>query len=147
MAEAKEKTQRRVYLLPNALVERILAYQKEVGLPSEVEAARRLLDSALKSRDTWKSITDRFVSRLKETRILSDIAGEVLLPHPHLKSLSLAQDSITFELSSGEHVTIAQDGTVSAYDDNQNQLHYGKTKGEFGSGRRRAVSEDDDIPF
>lgn len=39
--------QRRVYVLPAELVDRIRAYGHETGCRSEVEAARRLLDDAL----------------------------------------------------------------------------------------------------
>lgn len=45
-----QKHDRKVWLLPAELVERIIEYQEERLLPSEVAAARDLLDSGLRSR-------------------------------------------------------------------------------------------------
>ena len=46
-AAAKQKTERRVYLLPITMVERIVQHQLACSLPSETAAALSLLDSAL----------------------------------------------------------------------------------------------------
>jgi hypothetical protein len=92
MLSVKEKTQRRVYVLPAELVGRIVAYQNEVGLSSEVEAARRLLDAALKSRDTYSTLIARFRSRLTETRIPAEIAKDVLVGHPLVERISFKED-------------------------------------------------------
>ena len=44
---AREGTERRVYVLPAELVERIRSFQRDERLPSETEAARQLLELAL----------------------------------------------------------------------------------------------------
>src|SRR5690606_38902785 len=116
MSDDKEKTQRRVYVLPTELVERIVAYQQDMGLPSEVEAARRLLDEALMRRDDWRAITKRFQEKLKETRVLSDIAKDVLIGHPLVNQVKLEPAMITFDLTSGETVSITSSGGVTAED-------------------------------
>ncbi|NRB16876.1 MAG: hypothetical protein HRU33_04690 [Rhodobacteraceae bacterium] len=75
-------TKRRVYDLPTELVERIVEFQKDKGLPSEVEAARRLLDQALKSRDSRETLVGRFLSKLVPGSEPSDSAATVLVGHP-----------------------------------------------------------------
>lgn len=142
MAGDKEKTQRRVYVLPNELVDRIVAYQTEMGLQSEVEAARKLLDEALKSRDDWRSITRRFKEKLAETKILSDIAKDVLIGHPLVTSVHFEPSAVRFSLSSGETVEINGLGVVSASDGYNNDLELNP---ENGGAFSRDL--DDDIPF
>lgn len=144
MAREKEKSQRRVYVLPNELVERIVAYQNEMGIQSEVEAARRLLDEALKRRDNWRTITRRFLEKLKQTRVLTDIAGDVLMGHPLVEGMSFAQDAITFKLTSGEEVTIRKDGTMHAEDSYNNRIEL-DPEPKKGGGYSRDL--DDEIPF
>lgn len=92
MSEGKEKTQRRVYVLPTELVDRILAYQQQTGLASEVEAARRLLDDALKQRDTFLTITNKFIEKRKETKSLRDAARDTLADHPLVMGIQFADD-------------------------------------------------------
>src|SRR5690606_7300962 len=98
------------------LVERIVAYQTEMGIQSEVEAARRLLDEALKRRDDWESIARRFQERLGETKLLPEIAKDILMGHPLVSDISFRQTSITFQLTTGESVTIFDDQSIRAKD-------------------------------
>lgn len=150
MADEKEKTQRRVYVLPTELVDRITAFQSDMGLQSEVEAARKLLDEALKRRDDWRAITRRFQDKLKETRMLTDIAGDVLVGHPLVEGINFASNSTTFKLITGETVTVNKDGTVSAVDEYQNEIELDpKPRKDFGRGGgfSQKLGEDDDIPF
>ena len=106
----KDKAQRRVYVLPSELVTRIVAFQHEMGLPSEVEAARRLLDDALKRRDDARDIVQRFKYKLEDTKILSDIARDVLIGHPLISSIHLSDKHISFKMTDGVDVTIHSDG-------------------------------------
>jgi hypothetical protein len=140
MPIVKEKTQRRVYVLPAELVERIVAFQNEVGLTSEVEAARRLLDGALKSRDTYSTLITRFRSRLTETRIPAEIAKDVLVGHPLVDRISFRDDRIEFVMKDSIEVTIWTDGKYHVEQDNQ--------RIDFGPKAARSRSDmDDDIPF
>ncbi|OQP84206.1 hypothetical protein BTR14_20610 [Rhizobium rhizosphaerae] len=127
MASDKEKSQRRVYVLPTELVERIIAYQTEMGIASEVEAARRLLDEALRHREDWFAITRRFQERLKETKVMSDIAKEVLVGHPKVRSVKFASGgSIQFEVTTGDEVTIDPNGEALAIDARKNRVRLDK---------------------
>lgn len=133
----KDKGQRRVYVLPNELVERIVAYQEEMGIQSEVEAARRLLDEALKRRDNWESLTRRFQERLKESKLLSDIAKDILMGHPLVSVIKIEENAIAFELTTSENVRISDNGEALANDRfNRNWLI--KPNGE---------KEEDPLPF
>ena len=105
MADEKEKTQRRVYVLPSELVERITAFQTRMGLSSEVEAARRLLDEALKHREDAEQIIKNFTQKMKETKILSDIAKDVLVGHPKVSQIHFDGPSVRVSLTDGEEIT------------------------------------------
>ena len=122
----KSSTQRRVYVLPDELVGRILAFQRETGSPSETEAARRLLDEALKRRDTYKSIIERFLNRFKEIHILSDVAKEVLAGHPLISTIRFEDDAIHFRLINNCKITINTDGVVDVEDDKQGRVRWGE---------------------
>lgn len=111
-----QTSQRRVYVLPTELVERIVAFQKEMGIPSEVEAARRLLDDALKFRDDWRSLTERFRLKLAELRDISDAARDVLVGHPLVETISFMRRGVSFSLTTGEQTEVDISGEVSAKD-------------------------------
>lgn len=89
---------RRVYALPAEMVDRITQFQQEKGLNSEVEAVRRLLDEALKSRDDMTKIINRFLSRLGRTRSTADAARDVLVGHPKVHSITFDGDDVIFWL-------------------------------------------------
>ncbi|GAA2885603.1 hypothetical protein GGQ99_005074 [Aminobacter niigataensis] len=146
MANEKDKGQRRVYVLPNELVERIAAYQKDMGIQSEVEAARRLLDEALKSRDDWRSITRRFKEKLAETRVLSEIAKEVLVGHPLVSHIAFEPNMVRFTLTTGETVEVTGSGGVMATDNYNNQIEFDPKPVDYGQ-RKASRSLDDEIPF
>jgi len=137
MAADKESTMRRVYVLPTELVDRITAFQADMKLQSEVEAARRLLDEALKHRDNAEAITRRFIERLKETRMMSDIAKDVLVGHPLIDQLKINTGSISFGMTTGDQVTVFQDGSAMLRDRNKQQFSI-NTEG---------VKTTDEIPF
>ncbi|RVK59138.1 hypothetical protein CN126_14650 [Sinorhizobium meliloti] len=142
MAVDKDKAQRRVYVLPTELVDRIVAYQQEMGIQSEVEAVRRLLDEALMTRDDWRSITRRFKEKLAETRVLSDIAKDVLVGHPLVNFVGFESNLVRFNLSTGETVEITSRGEVTAKEEYGNPIEY-----EPKSGGNFSRDLDDDIPF
>ena len=96
--DEKPDGQRRVYVLPNELYERIVKFQEDKGYPSEVEAVRRLLDEALKSRDDIHMIVSRFLDRLKVNKIAHEVAKDVLVGHPLVKEISFDGEAIMFRV-------------------------------------------------
>ncbi|MFT8948600.1 MAG: hypothetical protein ABF876_19195, partial [Acetobacter aceti] len=83
----KDGMERKVYLLPKELVDRIKIYQKDAGLPSEVEAARRLLNEALQSRDNMVQILLQVRDSFKRLRNLRSVAKDVLIEHFNIKNI------------------------------------------------------------
>ncbi len=145
MAYDKSKFQRRVYLFDNELVERIVAYQEMLGLASEAEAARRLIDEALKSKDTYETILERFRATLKRVPVLAEAAKEVLVGHPLVSKIEFMPDFIAFTLKDGFVGSIRANGYWVAEDDQQNKV--AQYPPEKKTGRGHTTHLDDDIPF
>ncbi|MGI3900311.1 MAG: hypothetical protein ACRYGP_20915 [Janthinobacterium lividum] len=167
--DGNDKTQRRVYVLPTELVERIVAYQNELGLSSEVEAARRLLDEALLSRDTVVSIVSRVVAQLKTVRSLREAAREVLASHPLITHIVFNPADLCFKTSDGHNVEVTDKGVATIKDEQNDYYSFGfgvdppewaadvhrPKRPSFGRSspmetRAKSMSDaavDDDIPF
>lgn len=118
MVEKRDGSQRRVYSLPTELVDRIVEFQNEKGYPSEVEAVRKLLDDALKSRDDYATIITRFLARLRELRMPSEVAKDILVGHPQIAELKFEQEAITFRMTNFYSITINSNGRVFIEDEN-----------------------------
>ncbi|WP_172493415.1 hypothetical protein [Gluconobacter oxydans] len=104
----KDGMERKVYLLPKELVDRIKAYQKDFGLPSEVEAARRLLSEALQSRDSMAQILLQVRESFKKFKNIRSVAKEVLIDHINIKNIEFHDDHIFFETKGGERAVIVE---------------------------------------
>lgn len=153
----KDKGQRRVYMLPSDLMERLTKYQHELGISSEAEAVRRLLDSALKSRDNPDKIIDRFLERLKEVRDLSEVAKDVLVGHPHIANIRFGTDTIDVKIKDGDEFQISLDGRVFIESgngrDEWQEYRTETQKRALPPPKRvapavgRSMDLDDDIPF
>lgn len=103
---------RRVYALPAEMVDRITKFQKDKGLTSEVEAVRRLLDEALKSRDDLTTLINRLLAKLGQTKIASEAARDVLVGHPLVASITFDDNSVAFKLKKGDEATVSEGGYV-----------------------------------
>ena len=136
--KGREKAQRRVYVLPNELVDRIVAFQEEKNYPSEVEAVRKLLDEALLHRDTASTIITRFRDRLRSLRMPAEIAKDVLVGHPLVSEMTFGKQSITFTLSGYDSYRIFEDGSVE---------HKEPFEKNWEPWMKSFKDEDDEIPF
>lgn len=116
MSKEKELTQRRVYVLPQELVDRIVAFQEEKGYSSEVEAARKLLDEALKSRDDESRIIRRFQERLQSLRMPAEVAKDVLVGHPLISDISFGADHVDFSVKGHGKYRIKSSGNTYEWD-------------------------------
>ncbi|RWQ54346.1 hypothetical protein [Mesorhizobium sp.] len=123
MPRDKEGAQRKVFMLPTELVERVAAYQARTGLSSEVEAVRRLLSDALRMRDDWRSITDQVVDRMKRSEPLVDAAKDVVVGHPAVATVSFEPRQVVFQMLTGETLQISESGDVTGEHGNQ-KLNY-----------------------
>ena len=102
---------RRLYALPTSLVWRIQLFQRDNGLASETEAARRLLEEALPLHDTISDVFYRFDQRLEFHRgDRHEAAKEVLVGHPKITWLKFEGDTISFEMG-GHELKLLADGS------------------------------------
>jgi hypothetical protein len=108
----KEPTERRVYVLPSEQLERIRAYQNSSGIGSEVEAVRRLLDSALQMRDTPQDILKKLKSRYADEKDLRVLARDILAAHALVESVHFADDGVWFRLKGDVRGKIGADGST-----------------------------------
>lgn len=129
MAE-KEATERRVYVLPVELVERVRQYQKDNLIASEVEAVRRLLDTALHLRDDVHSLLQKMKTKYKAEKDIRVISRDVLALHPLIESIKISDGSIEFTMKNGGMGSFATDGEA-----------YFMNKGQWNR------ELDDEIPF
>lgn len=132
MAE-KEATERRVYVLPVELVERVRQYQKDNAIASEVEAVRRLLDTALQMRDTVNTILKKMLAKFEAEKDLRIISRDILATHPLVEHIKNSNDSVEFVL---------KDSWRGKFTSN------GKALTSLGNSRWSDGSDlDDEIPF
>lgn len=156
--DRKDGTERRVYNLPAPLLQRLRAYQVSQAIPSEVEAARRLLDYALQMRDTVFNILQTLEARFNDERDLRVLAGDVLTKHTLVTQVHFEDDSASFTLKNDEQGRIMENGDLyyrKASDDHDYWRAYQRVKGKLPSQSpaAKASSEafddalNDDLPF
>ena len=143
---------RKVYMLPRELVDRIGSFQQDKRLPSEVEAVRRLLDEALKYRDTPELIVDRIKDRLKTNGLIHGVGNDILREHPLIATIDQADDRcIGFTMKNGRAFRVFFSGRAEEKDTNHNG--YGDPWEPFPI-MQKAISKptsrsdiEDEIPF
>lgn len=153
-------TKRRAYDLPNELVERVVEFQKAKGLPSEVEAVRRLLDMALKGRDTIETLVGRYLAALSVPGTEpGEAAGLVLSGHPLVRQIAFEDDGIEF------HFQMANRPVEEVSVKGKKEIHIRDHGGGYGNSREYVYDDaarpgkrlkwvsgapsldDDEIPF
>lgn len=154
----KEGMERKVYLLPAELVERIKAYQIDQGITSEVEAARRLLDTALQFRDTIESLLTKLRLRWEEEKDLRVLARDVLTNHISVIEITFGENKLSFMMRDGYRGAIYVNGQLERGEGSQNDYMHEwippslRPKPRKGSPNWEAPPKggnnlDDDIPF
>jgi hypothetical protein len=98
----KEGMERKVWLLPAEMVDRLKSYQADQGIASEVEAARRLLDSALQMRDTVPALLAKLKSRFADEKDLRILARDFLATHTLVEVVRFEDAGLIFWLK-GDH--------------------------------------------
>jgi hypothetical protein len=116
----KEGVERKVWLLPTELSDRIKAYQMSQGITSEVEAARRLLDAALQLRDTVPDILRKLKDRFAEEKDLRVLARDILVAHTLVNTVHFDEDGMWFRFKDGGLGRLDKRGRAfTGDDDNQ----------------------------
>lgn len=141
----KDGMERRVYVLPADLVDRIKAYQSSQGIGSEVEAVRRLLDSALQMRDTVVDILNTLKSKHSDEKDLRVLARDVLTNHALVTKIIFNDDRVVFQIRAGEYGSIDNKGHIYSGD----ELEYLREVPEVTSWNapKKGGDLDDEIPF
>lgn len=152
MSDRVSDTERRVYVLPTELVERIRQFQVSQGLPSEVEAVRRLLDSALQMRDTLDDILKKLRAKFSEEKDLRALARDVLVSHALVKSVSFGEGEVSFTFAGDERGKIDSSGRTYrgiGYDDWDIYPKPTQVSSKYQSSweKPKGGDLDDDIPF
>ncbi|WP_106795431.1 hypothetical protein [Rhizobium sp. H4] len=110
MAKKPEDQQRRVYVLPKDLVERIAQYQQLGGFGSEVEAVRSLLTEALTKIDSTAMLLDRVREKFKTLPNASMVAKEILAGHPLVTKIQFMGDEVEFWLHGRQNLITIRNG-------------------------------------
>lgn len=103
-------TERKVFLLPVELMRRLRAWQSDNDVPSEVEAARRLLHRALCMIDKPEDILARLRAEYDKTHDLRTASGNVLATHPLVTSITFGQGIVGFSMGADATVCLREDG-------------------------------------
>ncbi len=106
----KDGTERRVYVLPKELLERLRAYAARKAITAEVEAVRRLLDKALQMEDSAIDILNKLKARFADEKDLRVLARDVLAAHVLVKKINYEENAVSFELADGSEGLIDNEG-------------------------------------
>lgn len=119
MAKTNEEMIRRVYVLPAELMDRLSAFQKDRGYGSEVEAVRKLLDDALRMRETPDDVVRRFLERLAVLREPAEVAREIAAGHPAVSDIGFEDDQVQlwFRGRGGLSAKINASGAVQVHNE------------------------------
>ncbi|GCD73996.1 hypothetical protein NBRC3299_0288 [Acetobacter pasteurianus NBRC 3299] len=148
----KDGMERRVYLLPEELVDRIKAYQSANGIPYEVEAVRRLLNDALQSRDTIDNIMRLISDYFKKDSDLRSIASSVLSSHILVTQINISDQSLKFGLRNGDAGEVTRKGNLRVGTINdEGWIHINRDWHDVEPPKSKKTTHppelDDEIPF
>ena len=100
MPRERDQHSRRVYMLPSGTVDRIVAFQKHAGFPSEVDAVRHLLAFALDIAEG----PDEFCARLEA--MPPQTAVEEAVKSPLTVRIEFRSDDTLVVLTGGRELSI-----------------------------------------
>lgn len=104
-------------LFPPQLIWRISRFKDNAGLPSNEEAAKRLVKSALDERESTKDILDKISQLFKTERDLRVISRQVIAPHAAVENIRYGKDYVWFLTRSGESGGVDKKGKLYFSDD------------------------------
>lgn len=125
MVGTKDKMQRRVYVLPTDLVERIVEIQKDQGFSSEVDVVRWLLEDAVWRHDTADTILARYRERIISGYSAIDAAKECLIGHPKISNFSIGHGAgISIEIQNYGKFALDMQGRVTKVGEDGSETEY-----------------------
>lgn len=136
-------------LLPPAMVWRVARFRRSQNLPSNEEAAKRLIKFALEERESTKDILEKLHESFKNERDLRLLARDVIASHGAITNIKYAKDYIWFETTSNESGAIDKKGTLYFSEDGRDwdygMNYYTPYIDEFSP--LPSTESDDEFPF
>ena len=112
MASPTDDAQRKIYVLPKELADRIVKFQRRHRYPSEVEAVRYLLNKALLFSQTPNELmTDVYFCLKKakdDAKAIENIVKDLLMGHPLVSILSIQKNGYFITLENEEEYKISR---------------------------------------
>jgi len=112
MASPTDDAQRKIYVLPKELADRIVHFQRGHRYPSEVEAVRYLLNKALLFSQTPDELmTDVYFCLKKaedDAKAIENIVKDLLIGHPLVSILSIQKNGYFITLENEEEYKISR---------------------------------------
>lgn len=112
MASPTDDAQRKIYVLPKELADRIVNFQRGHRYPSEVEAVRYLLNKALLFSQTPDELmTDVYFCLKKaedDAKAIENIVKDLLIGHPLVSILSIQKNGYFITLENGDEYKIGK---------------------------------------
>ena len=108
VVERKDAVERRVYNLPTALVLKLRAFQAAQNIPSETEAARRLIEAALQARETVFDILLSVEVMVSNDPSLRNLGAE-LMKHSLITGTMLIDGGLVFSMTDGHSGRVSPD--------------------------------------
>jgi len=99
-------------LFPPQLIWRISRFKDNAGLPSNEEAAKRLVKSSLDERESTKDILDKLNQMFKSERDLRILSREVIAPHAAVENIQYGKDYVWFSTRNNESGAIDRKGKL-----------------------------------
>lgn len=137
-------------LLPPALIWRISRYKENHSLPSNEEAAKRLLKIALDERESTKDILDKLHESYQRERDLRILAREVIASHAAVLNINYGPDYVWFNTNNRESGAIDKKGNLYYSEDGREWDHgmdYYSPTTEKGGWSAPGTDLEDPIPF
>lgn len=112
MASPTDDAQRKIYVLPKELADRIVRFQRRHRYPSEVEAVRYLLNKALLfsqtpvelMTDVWRYLDDAE----DDAKAIENMVKDLLMGHPLVSILSIQKNGYFITLENGDEYKIGK---------------------------------------
>ena len=144
---AKDDSERRIHVLPKELLDRVRAFQSDQGIASEVEAVRRLLDSALQARDDVYSLLIKLRQAFKSERDLRILAKEILISHTLVTSVSFEDGELVFRVGTEDRGKIDRQGRTFFDTDPTSHIAEWRETPPPAPAPEKSGDMDDEIPF
>lgn len=99
-------------LLPPAMVWRVNRFRKSQNLPSNEEAAKRLIKFALDERESTKDILEKLHEAFDSEKDLRLLAKDVIASHGAMTNIKYGKDYVWFVTNSNESGAIDRKGKL-----------------------------------